>query len=104
MTWQRHVEGTLAGACILVLAAAAVHSEEVRSRTLLDSGHEHVAGPDPRPQPGRCPLRPEARCRCTCLFDFAFDSDRLSDTARRNLAVISEVMLAPELRGRGLHC
>lgn len=98
MTWLKHAKGMLAGVCMLVIATAAVQSEEVRSRTLVDletgTARDLILVLDPAEAP---PAGSEVSVYLPVRF--AFDSDRLSDTARRNLAVISEVMMAPELTG-----
>ncbi len=90
----RNNGSALLGIAILATAPAA-SAEEVRSRTLFDSGMGTardlivVLNPQNAPAPG-------SEVSVYLPVRFAFDSDRLSDAARRNLAVISEAMLAPE--------
>ena len=92
----RNTGSALLGIAILMIAPATVSAEEVRSRTMFDSGTSTardlivVLDPQDAPEPG-------SEISVYLPVRFAFDSDRLSDESRRNLAVISEAMLAPEL-------
>lgn len=98
MTSGRHLRSLLLGAGILLLAPAAVLAEEPRSRTLFGQGANTARDLIPVLDPATAPPS-GSEVSVYLPVRFAHDSDRLSDMARRNLAIISEVMLAPELGG-----
>lgn len=92
----RNTGSALLGIAVLAIAPASASAEEVRSRTMFDSAtgtaRDLIVVLDPQDAPA-----PGSEVSVYLPVRFAFDSDRLSDEARRNLAVISEAMLAPEL-------
>lgn len=98
MTSGRHMRSLLLGAGILALASAVGLAEEPRSRTLFSSGTNTARDLIPILDPATVPPA-GSEVSVYLPVRFAHDSDRLSDTARRNLAIISEVMLASELGG-----
>ncbi len=83
---------------ILAVATVSAAAEEVRSRTLFNPGTDRardlVIALNPATTP---PAGSEVSVYLPVRF--AYDSDQLSDVARRNLATIAEALSAPELAG-----
>jgi len=98
MTYRRYLTGAVVGGCILALGSAAGLAEESRSRTLFDKGASTARDLIPILNPVQ-PPPPGSEVSVYLPVRFAYDSAALSNIARRNLAIVSEAMLAPELRG-----
>lgn len=80
------------------LAASAAISDEPRTRVLFDEGTTTARNLIPTLAPEQAPPT-GSEISVNLPVEFAYDSATLSDKARRNLAVISEAMLASELEG-----